>query len=89
MTLNFNISNIAANAANQAQASSNVEQSASEQAARANDFSALSITRGTASAEDIAAASISESALVRDDPLGNLVKSAYNLPPPPPPWEML
>jgi len=40
MTLNFNISNIAANAANQAQASSNVEQSASEQAARANDFSA-------------------------------------------------
>ena len=43
----------------------------------------LTITQAKASAEDIAAASIPDSALTRDDPLGLLVSSAFNLPAPP------
>ncbi|MBP5787814.1 MAG: hypothetical protein J6Y19_08375, partial [Kiritimatiellae bacterium] len=45
----------------------------------------LTITQAKASAEDIAAASIPDSALTRTDPLGLLVSSAFDLPPPPMP----
>ena len=45
----------------------------------------LTITRADVSAEDIAAAEIPESALTRDDSLGNLIGKVFNLPPPPPP----
>ena len=47
--------------------------------------SAFSITEGSASADEIAAAAIPESALRRDDGLGMLVAAAFNLPPPPMP----
>ena len=47
--------------------------------------SPLTITRATVSAEDIAAAEIPDAALTRDDALGKLIGSAFNLPPPPPP----
>ena len=45
----------------------------------------LTIQTATASPEDIAAAEIPDSALTRDDSLGKLVLSAFNLPPPPMP----
>ena len=45
----------------------------------------LTITQAPASPEDIAAATIPDSALTRDDPLGLLVSSAFNLPAPPMP----
>jgi hypothetical protein len=45
----------------------------------------LTITQAPASLEDIAAATIPESALSRDDDLGRLVSSAFNLPAPPMP----
>ena len=44
--------------------------------------SQLTITRGIASTEDIEAAKIPESELIRDDALGKLVTQAFNLPPP-------
>jgi len=47
--------------------------------------SAFSITEGRASADEIAAAAIPESALSRDDDLGKIVSAAFNLPPPPMP----
>ena len=46
---------------------------------------ALTITQAPASPDDIAAASIPDSALTRDDDLGLLVSSAFNLPAPPMP----
>lgn len=45
----------------------------------------LTITKTTASPEDIAAAGISDAALSRDDALGKLIGEAFNLPPPPMP----
>ena len=42
----------------------------------------LTISHAAASAEEIAAASISDSDLSRNDPLGKLVEFAFNLPPP-------
>ncbi len=45
----------------------------------------LKITNGAASAEDVQAAGIPESALSRDDALGKLMSQAFNLPPPPMP----
>ena len=45
----------------------------------------LTITRSAASPEDISAAAIPESALTRTDALGQLVASAFDLPPPPMP----
>ena len=87
MTLNLNISNFGVNAASQTFESAQVSQASKDVNSRNAAFSALSVTQGIASSEDIAAASISDAVLTRDDPLGNLVKSAFNLPPPPPPWE--
>ncbi len=88
MTLNFNVGNFGAAAAAQARDVSRINQAEDAKMAKGSDFSSFSVTRGTASPEDIAGAAIGEDALRRDDPLGNLVKSAYNLPPPPPPWEL-
>ena len=45
----------------------------------------LTITQSAVSPEDISAAAIPESALTRDDALGQLVASAFSLPPPPMP----
>ena len=45
----------------------------------------LTITRATAADEDFDAAGIPEAALSRTDPLGKLVETAFNLPPPPMP----
>ncbi len=45
----------------------------------------LTITEGTASAEDVQAAGIPEAALSRDDALGKLMSQAFSLPPPPMP----
>ena len=45
----------------------------------------LTITQTAASPEDISAAAIPESALTRTDALGQLVASAFDLPPPPMP----
>ena len=45
----------------------------------------FTITQSLASPEDVAAAGISEAALTRDDPLGNLIGEAFCLPPPPMP----
>ena len=47
--------------------------------------SCLTITHAIASSEDIAAAGISDAALLRDDALGRLVNEAFGLPPPPMP----
>lgn len=90
MTLNFNISNFGNNAAaNAIESAQNAKASKIGNSGNDAFSSALSVTQGLASKEDIAAASISDAVLRRDDPLGNLVKSAFNLPPPPPPWETL
>lgn len=88
MTLNLNI-NFGANAVTQTNESSQVGQAQNGVDAKKNDFQSLSVTQKAVSAEDIAAAAINDDALTRDDPLGNLVKSAFNLPPPPPPWASL
>jgi len=45
----------------------------------------FTITEAVASPEDVEAAAIPESALSRDDDLGKLVTTAFNLPPPPMP----
>ena len=45
----------------------------------------LSITQAAVAPGEIAAAGIDESSLTRDDALGRLVASAFNLPPPPMP----
>ena len=45
----------------------------------------VTISRANASPEEIQAAAIPESALRRDDALGNLIGRAFNLPPPPMP----
>ena len=60
--------------------------------ARHNMRDALTITHakptdGIASAEPIA--DVPDAALVRDDALGKLVNSAFNLPPPPMPSELV
>ena len=44
---------------------------------------ALSITEAVASRDDVEAARLSDDSFDRNDPLGQLVKSAFNLPPPP------
>lgn len=44
---------------------------------------ALSITQASASPDEIAAAKVPEASFARNDPLGQLVASAFNLPPPP------
>lgn len=51
----------------------------------ARPSAALTISQAPAAPEDIAAATIPDSALTRDDPLGRLVSSAFTLPPPPMP----
>lgn len=89
MTLNLNIANFGTGTVNNAVETANATQSKTGVDAQGAQFRGLSITRGAASTEDIEAASINESALTRSDPLGNLVKTAFNLPPPPPPWETL
>jgi len=45
----------------------------------------LSITEGSALAEDIAVRDISDAEFVRDDALGKMVAAAFNLPAPPMP----
>ena len=45
----------------------------------------VSITRGVAAPEDVAAAALPRDALSRDDELGKLVSAAFDLPPPPMP----
>ena len=45
----------------------------------------VTISHADASPEEIQAATIPESALRRDDALGNLIGGAFNLPPPPMP----
>ena len=52
---------------------------------RATRDAQLTITHTAVTREEIAAAEIPESALTRDDPLGDLVGRAFNLPPPPMP----
>ena len=44
---------------------------------------ALSITHAAASPDEIEGAEVPEEAFVRNDPLGQLVSTAFNLPPPP------
>lgn len=44
---------------------------------------ALSITHAAASPDEIEGAVVPEEAFVRNDPLGQLVATAFNLPPPP------
>ncbi len=44
---------------------------------------ALSITHAAASADEIEAASLSDDSFDKNDPLGQLVNMAFNLPPPP------
>ena len=72
------------------QVSSGVAANATRSLAGAKSMSnaadTFSISEHPASPEDIAAAQISDSVLSRNDPLGNLVKSAFSLPPPPQPW---
>lgn len=90
MTLNLNTASFGANAASRTTETAQVAQGMETSSSQKNEaFRGLSITKAKASTEDIAAASINDAALTRDDPLGNLVKSAFNLPPPPPPWESL
>lgn len=92
MTLNLNISNFGTGAAAQSHEATQIQQTARDASAvnaRGDAKGGFSITQGTATPEDIAAAAISDAALRRDDPLGNLIKSAFNLPPPPPPWQAL
>lgn len=55
------------------------------QAAATGSARLFTITRSAASPEDISAAAIPESALTRTDALGQLVASAFDLPPPPMP----
>ena len=54
-----------------------------EQDRQTERSAALSITHAVASPEDVAGAEVPEGALVRNDPLGQLVAEAFNLPPPP------
>jgi len=60
-------------------------------AAKASDFKSLLISSRSSQARpaDLTAAepvsSVSDASLTRDDALGNLVKAAFNLPPPPMP----
>lgn len=57
-------------------------------AGKAQDAAAksdLTITRSNAAPDGVSAAAIPESALTRDDDLGNLVKAAFNLQAPPMP----
>jgi len=54
-----------------------------EQNRQATQPAALSITHAAASPEDVAVAEVPEQSLSRNDPLGQLVNSAFNLPPPP------
>lgn len=68
-------SRLSGSAAPEAQASRN----------EAPDAPSLKITHAVASPEDITAAGIPESALVRDDALGKLVCEAFSLAPPPMP----
>lgn len=89
MTLNINIGNLGANAASKTLETLQNTQANTANAAKSASSRLFSISKGAASPEDIAAAAINDSALTRDDPLGNLVKSAFNLPPPPPPWGSL
>ena len=55
----------------------------SAQTQKAGQSAALSITNAAASPEEVAGAEISEASLDRDDPLGQLVNKAFDLPPPP------
>ena len=57
--------------------------SANSQTIQSNNH--LTITNAVVSQEDIAAAQIPDAALSRDDALGKLIGSAFNLPPPPMP----
>ena len=59
------------------------EASGSSRASRTQ--SEITISHAVASPEDIQAAAIPESALKRDDALGDLIGRAFNLPPPPMP----
>ena len=86
MTLNLNIANLGINATNTTQETVQNNQKDAASSAKSGSSRLFSITKGTASPEDIAAAALNDDALTRDDPLGNLVKSAFNLPPPAPPW---
>jgi len=58
-------------------------------ASKVSDSTSLRISHLSSQPADLASsepvASVPDAALVRDDALGNLVKSAFNLPPPPMP----
>ncbi len=86
MKLDFNISQntYAANAANFA-ATARADSADAAAKTAATPAQGFSITERAASPEDIEAARIPETALARDDALGRLVSSAYNLPAPPMP----
>ena len=60
-----------------------VETAQVEQQRQTEKPAALSITQAVASSEEVAGAEVPEEALVRNDPLGQLVATAFNLPPPP------
>jgi len=47
--------------------------------------SKLAVKEGVAAPEDVAAATMPDDVLSRDDALGRLVSAAFNLPPPPAP----
>lgn len=84
MRINMNTVDLGINAVTNA-ATANVADGAEGATSKAFDRT-LEITRQTATPEDIEAAKIGESELSRTDPLGQLVKAAFNLPPPPAPW---
>ena len=81
MNLDFNI-NIGRPAAPSAPVP---PEGAPRQAAQTPSTPSLTIARAPTSPEDIAAATIPDSALTRDDDLGLLVSSAFTLPAPPMP----
>lgn len=79
MNINFNI-NVA-----KTTAPAEIPEAAAPKTTAASATPDLTITQAPASAEDIAAAAIPDSALTRDDDLGQLVSFAFNLPAPPMP----
>ena len=80
MNLDFNVNHLG-----RTPAPASLPGAAPAKPAAAPSAPGLTITHATASPEDVAAASIPDSALTRDDDLGLLVSSAFTLPAPPMP----
>ena len=76
--------NVNLNTIHQASASPMLDEIApSGQKPPAEQAAALSITHAALSPDEIAGAEVSEKDLARNDPLGQFVTMAFNLPPPP------